>query len=54
MTLDEEGGKTRITLTLILPTAEAKQAVIEFGAVEGGQQTLAKLDRYVGTLKSVS
>jgi uncharacterized protein YndB with AHSA1/START domain len=54
MTLDEEGGKTRITLTLILPTAEAKQAVVEFGAVQGGQQTLAKLDRYVGTLKSVS
>jgi uncharacterized protein YndB with AHSA1/START domain len=50
ITLDEEGGKTRITLTLIFPNEEAKQAVVEFGAVEGGQQTLAKLDRFVGTL----
>lgn len=51
ITLVEEGGQTRITLTLILPTAEAKQAVVEFGAVEGGKQTLAKLDRFVATLK---
>jgi len=51
ITLGEESGKTRITLTLIFPTEEAKQAVIEFGAVEGGKQTLAKLDRYVGSLR---
>jgi uncharacterized protein YndB with AHSA1/START domain len=53
ITLAEENGGTRITLTLILPTVEAKQAVVEFGAVEGGQQTLAKLDRFVTGLKPV-
>jgi uncharacterized protein YndB with AHSA1/START domain len=53
ITLDEEDGKTRITLTLILPTAEAKQAVVDFGAVEGGKQTLAKLDQFVTKLGQI-
>ena len=50
ITLAEESGKTRMTLTMIFPTEDAKQAVIEFGAVEGGKQTLAKLDRYLSSL----
>jgi uncharacterized protein YndB with AHSA1/START domain len=36
---------------LIFPTTEARQAVLKFGAMEGGKQTLAKLDRFVSTLK---
>jgi uncharacterized protein YndB with AHSA1/START domain len=51
ITLGEEDGGTRITMTLIFPTTEARQAVLKFGAMEGGKQTLAKLDRFVSTLK---
>lgn len=47
ITLDDEKGKTRISLILIFPTTEARDATIEFGAVKGGEQTLAKLDRFV-------
>lgn len=47
ITLDEENGKTRMTLSLLFPNAEAKQAVMKFGAVEGGKQTLAKLAAFI-------
>ena len=48
--LEDEGGKTRVSLTLIFETAEARDATIDFGAVEGGRQTLAKLDAYASRL----
>lgn len=48
ITFEEEGGKTRVTLTLVFATAEARDATLKFGAVEGGNQTLAKLDAYLG------
>jgi uncharacterized protein YndB with AHSA1/START domain len=47
ITLKAEGDKTRITLTLLFPTTAARDATIEFGAVEGGRQTLARLDALV-------
>jgi uncharacterized protein YndB with AHSA1/START domain len=43
---ETEGG-TKVSLVLIFPDTKARDAVLEFGAVEGGEQTLAKLDRYV-------
>lgn len=46
---EAEGDKTRVTLTLLFPTPEARDATLKFGAVDGGNQTLAKLDAYVGT-----
>lgn len=47
ITLQTEGNRTRVTITMTFPTAEARDATIKFGAVEGGKQTLARLDAYV-------
>lgn len=47
ITLQAEGDKTRITISLTFPTAEARDETLKFGAVEGGKQTLARLDAYV-------
>ena len=47
---DVDGG-TEVTLHLTFPTAEACQIVKEqYGAVEGGQQTLAHLAEYLKRL----
>ncbi len=46
---EAEGNKTRVTLTLVFPTPEARNATLKFGAVDGGNQTLAKLDAYLRT-----
>ena len=48
--LDAQGDKTLVTLSLLFPTAEARDATIKFGAVEGGRQTLARLDEYAISL----
>ncbi|MDQ0423486.1 uncharacterized protein YndB with AHSA1/START domain [Peteryoungia aggregata LMG 23059] len=50
ITLRDEGERTRVILTLIFATREARDATFEFGAVEGGQQTLARLDAHVTAL----
>jgi len=47
ITFEEENGKTKVTLRTVLPTAEACEAAKRFGAVEGGQQTLARLENNV-------
>lgn len=47
ITFRAEAAGTRVTLTLIFPTREARDATFKFGAVEGGKQTLARLDAYV-------
>ena len=46
---EAEGEKTRVTLTLVFATTEARDATLKFGAVDGGNQTLAKLDAYLCT-----
>ena len=43
-----QGGKTKVTLRLILADASERPAYISFGAVEGGYQNLARLDAYLG------
>jgi uncharacterized protein YndB with AHSA1/START domain len=49
LTFDEQSdGKTVLTLRQLHPTAEQRQAVIGFGAVELGQQTMNKLARHLG------
>ena len=49
LTLDEQAdGKTVLTLRQLHPTAERRAAVIGFGAVELGLQTLQKLARHLG------
>ncbi len=42
---EEEGKKTRVTLHSIFPTAEGLQQAGRFGAVEGGNQTLSRLEK---------
>lgn len=42
----DEGGKTRVTLCLLMPTVAAKEGAVNFGAVQGGEQTLSRLDAY--------
>lgn len=50
VTFDEqENGKTVVTLRQIHPTAERRNIVIGFGAVELGGQTLSKLAAQVET-----
>ncbi|MEZ4806384.1 MAG: SRPBCC family protein [Flavobacteriales bacterium] len=50
ITLDEVEGKTRVTLHSTFDTKEQRDLVVkEYGAVEGGQQTLARLDAYLNS-----
>lgn len=44
ITYDDMDAKTRVTLTLVFPTAQTRDATIEFGVVAGENQTLAKLE----------
>lgn len=51
VTFVDRAGKTELTLRLVFATAEARNYVADkFGAVEGGRQTLERLDQYVATL----
>jgi len=48
-----EGGKTRLTGRMVFPSAEARDFVVkEFGAVEGGKQTLERASEYVATMQA--
>jgi uncharacterized protein YndB with AHSA1/START domain len=45
------GKQTKVTLKSIFKTKEARDFVVrEFGAIEGGQQHLAKLEEYLSNL----
>ena len=44
----QDDGKTVLTLRQLHPTAERRAAVIGFGAVELGMQTMDKLARHLG------
>lgn len=45
---DEDGGRrTRLTLRMVFPTAGERQRVAEFGAVQGGIQTVGRLAHHV-------
>ena len=50
VTLYPENGGTRITQTITLPSVEAKQTALGFGADRLGQQTLDKLAAIAATL----
>jgi uncharacterized protein YndB with AHSA1/START domain len=48
ITFSAEGGRTRVTLRSVFPTAAARERVVrEYGAIEGGQQHLARLADYL-------
>lgn len=51
MTLEDRAGKTALTMRAVFKTAAAREFVVrERGAIEGGQQTIARLERYVRTM----
>jgi len=53
VTFTEKDGETTIVMRNVFPTEEALKEVVEkYGAVEGGKQTIEKLDAYVTGLKS--
>jgi uncharacterized protein YndB with AHSA1/START domain len=42
--------QTRVTIRMVFPSAEARDLVVrEYGAIEGGEQTLARLDELLAT-----
>ena len=48
VTLKDLGGKTELTMRMVFDTAEARDLVVkEYGAIEGGRQTLARLGEHL-------
>jgi uncharacterized protein YndB with AHSA1/START domain len=48
VTFDDAGGRTRLTMRMVFPSAEARDFVVrEFGAIERGNETLDRLASYV-------
>lgn len=43
----EQEGKTRLTLRSLFASAEERDKVVEFGAIEGGSETLDRLAEYL-------
>ncbi len=51
ITLEDLGGKTKITMRSVFPTREAKDHVVrEYGAIEGGNQTISRLAEHVAKM----
>jgi uncharacterized protein YndB with AHSA1/START domain len=50
VTFEAEGKKTRLTLHMVVKSAEALAEMKKFGAVEGGHQTLSRLAEYLTTM----
>lgn len=50
VTFEDLGGKTRLTMSAVFPTAEERDRVVkEFGAVEGAKQTLGHLAEFLAS-----
>ena len=48
VTFEDVGGKTRVTMRSIFPTAAVRDRTVkEHGAIEGGRQTLERLAQYL-------
>jgi len=51
VTFEKQGNKTLLTMKAIFPTAEERERVVkEYGALEGGKQTINKLEEYLAKL----
>lgn len=51
-TFEDLGGKTRLTMHSVFPTAEERDRVVaEHGASEGLQQTLGRLEAYLPSMR---
>jgi uncharacterized protein YndB with AHSA1/START domain len=54
VTFEEQGGKTTLILRMLFPSAEARETVIKtYGAIEGGNQTLARLADFLPQLNQL-
>jgi uncharacterized protein YndB with AHSA1/START domain len=51
ITFDDANGKTALTLRMICKSALQLEGMKKFGAVEGGQQTLERLERYITSME---
>jgi uncharacterized protein YndB with AHSA1/START domain len=51
VTFEDLGGRTRVTLHSLFDSAPARDAVVKFGAIEGGEQTLARLAAHLPGMK---
>lgn len=52
ITFEETDGGTLVTMRSIFPNKEARDLVVKnYGAIEGGKQTLARLDDYLASLQ---
>lgn len=50
-----EASKTRVTIRMVFPTAEARDAVVKaYGAIEGGHQTLERLSEHLPTMSDAA
>ncbi len=52
VTFDDFGGKTKVTLRALFATAAGRDAAFKFGALEGGNQTLARMEAHLAAMKS--
>lgn len=52
VTFEEAGGGTRLTMRMLLATAEQRDKTVEFGAIEGGNQTLTRLEKYLDEIRT--
>lgn len=51
VTFETRGSRTQLTMRLVFPTPEARDFVVrEYGAIEGGKQTLNHLEQYLATM----
>ena len=53
VTFAAQGRKTKVTMRALFASEEAREASVKFGAVEGGVQTLARLDQHLATMSEV-
>jgi hypothetical protein len=48
------GGKTKVTIRMVFPSSSDRDFVVkEFGAIEGGKQTLERLGEYLPKMNPV-
>ncbi len=47
ITFEEVNGKTSVNMNMLFPTAYRRDEAAEFGAVEGGHQTLSRLAEFL-------
>lgn len=51
VTFEEQGSRTLLTLRMLFPSIEERDRVVnEYGALEGGRQTLERLAEHLATL----